>query len=91
MLVLGSQSKFLDVDLSVRGGTYSFSISQTWKPNLRPGTTLQTGVGRLEEHYLKMKSGSSYKLTMYKHQGSKLSFFTGSPMTYLKRVEGVSI
>ena len=26
MLVLGSQSKFLDVDLSVRGGTYSFSI-----------------------------------------------------------------
>ena len=27
MLFLGSQSKFLDVDLSVRGGTYSFSNS----------------------------------------------------------------
>ena len=27
MLVLGSQSKFLDVDLSVCGGTYSFSNS----------------------------------------------------------------
>ena len=27
MLVLGSQSKFLDVDLSVRGGTYFFNMS----------------------------------------------------------------
>ena len=38
MLVIGSQSKFLDVDLSVRVGTYSFSISSGKRVQLHANT-----------------------------------------------------